>query len=450
MTNCSTFLEFATRLREFIHSSERGIESAIIHDAQGRARHSVRATICNPPSERRARGDAPYQPTQFLAALPGRSPWSSPHVNDYEFNQLALELFALQFTHNAPYRRFCQARGVSPETTTGWTSIPAIPASAFKDLELTSLLVNQRTTVFHSSGTTEQRPSRHFHNAESLSIYEASLLPWFAAHVLTNPPSGHDDCGDERSPSPRPSPLGEGDTSSVRDKFKSRFRILSLTPSPTAAPHSSLVHMFETVRCEFGSTGSVFLGNVASDGTWILDLEQTFSTLGESSDRPIALLGTAFGFVHLLDAVGENKLRLAPGSCVVETGGYKGRSRELPKAELHALITERLGVPPTYIICEYGMSELSSQAYDRIAGREASAQPCFHFPPWARAKIISPETGSEVGEGETGLIRVFDLANVWSVLAIQTEDLGIRRGDGFELIGRAKAVESRGCSLMTH
>ncbi|PYJ07381.1 MAG: hypothetical protein DME25_03935 [Verrucomicrobia bacterium] len=108
------------------------------------------------------------------------------------------------------------------------------------------------------------------------------------------------------------------------------------------------------------------------------------------------------------------------------------------------------------------MSELSSQAYDHAVGAECrvssvEAMPGhsspvtrhFHFPPWARAQIVSPETGQEVSEGESGLIRVFDLANVYSVMAIQTEDLGIRRGEGFELIGRAEIAEPRGCSLMT-
>ena len=134
----------------------------------------------------------------------------------------------------------------------------------------------------------------------------------------------------------------------------------------------------------------------------------------------------------------------------METGGYKGRSREMSKAELHALITKRLGVPAQNIICEYGMSELSSQAYE-VTGDEDRTPPAtrhFRFPPWARVQVISPETGREVAEGETGLIRVFDLANVFSVMAIQTEDLGVRRGDGFELIGRAKLAEPRGCSLM--
>jgi len=73
----------------------------------------------------------------------------------------------------------------------------------------------------------------------------------------------------------------------------------------------------------------------------------------------------------------------------------------------------------------------------------------FHFPPWTRVQIVSTETGREVAEGESGLIRVFDLANIFSVAAIQTEDVGVRRGDGFELVGRAQLSEPRGCSLMS-
>ena len=159
--------------------------------------------------------------------------------------------------------------------------------------------------------------------------------------------------------------------------------------------------------------------------------------------------------MHLLDYLAENKLRfqLPENSRVMETGGYKNRSRILPKAELHTLITERLGVPRENIICEYGMSELSSQAYDAITQnsklKTQNPDRQFRFPPWARVQIVSPETGREVADGETGLIRIFDLANVFSVAAIQTEDLGVRRGDGFELIGRAQLAEPRGCSLMT-
>ena len=153
----------------------------------------------------------------------------------------------------------------------------------------------------------------------------------------------------------------------------------------------------------------------------------------------------------------------------METGGYKGRSRNLPKTELHALLESRLGVPASHIVCEYGMSELSSQAYDAeivassqllreqangsAAATRTTMQPLairrFRFPPWVRVRIISPDTGLEVGEGEAGLVCVFDLANVYSVLGIQTEDVAIRRGESFELLGRAAVAEPRGCSLMT-
>jgi hypothetical protein len=109
------------------------------------------------------------------------------------------------------------------------------------------------------------------------------------------------------------------------------------------------------------------------------------------------------------------------------------------------MIERHLGVPRTHIVSEYGMSELSSQAYDRAAGQGTPG--IFRFPPWARAAVISPETGEIVAEGETGLLRILDLANVGSVLAIQTEDLAVRRGEGFELLGRAAFAEARGCSL---
>ncbi|HYV29210.1 MAG TPA: hypothetical protein VFA77_16875, partial [Candidatus Eisenbacteria bacterium] len=164
---------------------------------------------------------------------------------------------------------------------------------------------------------------------------------------------------------------------------------------------------------------------------------------------PLLILGTAFSFVHLVDYLQHRNLRfqLPPGTCVLETGGYKGRSRELPKEELHNLIDQLLGVPRTHIVCEYGMSELSSQAYDHVVSSRDTHR-LFHFPPWTRVQVISPENGREVAAGETGLLRVFDLANVWSVMAIQTEDLVIRRKNGFELIGRAALAEQRGCSLM--
>jgi hypothetical protein len=342
------------------------------------------------------------------------------------FEALAIELFAYQFTNNPAYRKLCETRQLTPLAMEHWSRIPALPAAAFKELELTCLAPAERTAVFHSSGTTEQKPSRHYHSAESLAVYEASLWVWFARHF--------------QSPT-------------------ANRQLVVLTPPPVAAPHSSLVHMFETVRQKLGGASipasrPEFVGRVEADGAWSLDFDAAWAALMQPATcnlQPATLLlGTAFSFVHLLDYLAGKRLRLTlpPGSRVMETGGYKNRSRSLPKAELHALITDRLGVPASHIVCEYGMSELSSQAYDASC-LAPNASRLFHFPPWARVQIISPETGREVAAGETGLIRIFDLANVFSVLAIQTEDLGIRRSDGFELLGRAQQAEPRGCSLMT-
>jgi hypothetical protein len=379
--------------------------------------------------------------------------------SETRFEELALDLFALQFEYNPLYRRLCEARRVTPRSVEHWSRVPSVPTSAFKELELSCLSPEQRTAVFYSSGTTEQRPSRHFHNAQSLAIYEASLLPWFERHVLPTP----------EGRAPRVPEMGQVSDMGTRGARPSGnlpprppIRMVALTPSGAQAPHSSLAHMFETVLREFGSVESGFVGEVWQDGAWTVNSGAALDSLGESavSGQPVVILGTAFLFLHLLDYMAARNLclTLPPGSRALETGGYKGRSRTLPKAELHALMTQRLGIPPAHIVCEYGMSELSSQGYEvrsaecevRNGGgqRQSRSTPAFQFPPWARVQIVSPETGLEVAEGETGLIRVFDLANVYSVMAIQTEDLGIRRGEGFELRGRAVMSEPRGCSLM--
>jgi phenylacetate-coenzyme A ligase PaaK-like adenylate-forming protein len=342
-------------------------------------------------------------------------------LSDEEFQTRALRLFAFQFLNNRAYSRFCASRRLDPGNVQKWQDIPAAPTVAFKELELSCVVSEDRTAVFHSSGTTEQRPSRHFHSAESLEIYEESLLIGFRQNVMRDGP----------------------------------VRIVALTPSAEEAPHSSLVHMFETVGRQAGSANVVFVGTTAASGDWILEFDKAVAEFEQASrkDQPVCILGTAFLFVHLIDFLRERKHRidLPVGSVVMETGGYKGRSRSIPRSELHAMICDCFSITQEQIVCEYGMSELSSQAYARASGvehRVGNDVRVFHFPGWCRVQIISPETGQEVAEGGTGLIRVFDLANVYSVMAVQTEDLGIKRGSGFELSGRAALSEPRGCSLM--
>jgi len=350
----------------------------------------------------------------------------APGEAEAEFGQLAPALFALQFERVLPYRRMCEALGVWPGGAGSWAQIPAVPAAAFKEWEFTSLAESERTTVFHSSGTTGRQPGRHWHNADSLGLYEASVWPWFQAHCLAGLP-GH---------------------------LSDQLGLVFLTPPPALAPHSSLVHMFDIIGRKSGARLAAFTGQVSCDGGWTVDVDDTLELArrAQTAGQPLFLFGAAFSFVGLLEGMAARGLRcqLPPGSRVLETGGYKGRSRALPKAELRAAIARQLGVPPSHVVSEYGMCELSSQAYDGVVGRVPAARGArvFRFPPWARAVVVSPETGRAVRKGETGLLRVYDLANVRSVLGIQTEDLAVRRGEGFELLGRAEGAEPRGCSWL--
>lgn len=232
------------------------------------------------------------------------------------FETLARKLFTLQFTQVEPYRKLCELRKVTSESLKSWREIPALPTTAFKDFIISSLSEAERTAVFHSSGTTEQRPSKHHHSAASLALYEESLLPWFERHLLPD---------------------------------REKLTFIALTPTANEAPNSSLVHMFETVSKTYGKNDSAFTGYLDTQKVWAVDLAKTIRSFEEaiSQNEPVLLLGTAFSFVHLLDHCLEQRLvfQLPVGSRVMETGGYKGRSRTMPKEELHQLITKYLSVP---------------------------------------------------------------------------------------------------------
>ena len=330
------------------------------------------------------------------------------------FNELALALFAFQFEHNTPYANFCHTENHTPETVADWRNIPAVPTRAFKSLDLTVLPEADRGTVFRSSGTTQANRSRHFHSHDSLAVYHTSLWPWFAEHLID----------------------------------ESTKRLLFLFPEIDQAAESSLAYMMDEVAKRLARCERCF----AADGQWRIDGQAAVDFLHDcvTQNEPVTILGTAFSFVNLLDHLDGVAIEfpLPSGSAAMETGGYMGRAREGPKAELHQAITDRLGIASGRIICEYGMCELSSQAYDCKLGQADTAPRKFRFPPWARARIVSPETMREVDIGQAGLLQILDLANVNSVLSLQTEDLAKRHADGCELLGRAELAESRGCALM--
>ncbi|RIL03038.1 MAG: long-chain fatty acid--CoA ligase [Proteobacteria bacterium] len=333
--------------------------------------------------------------------------------DDRRFEALARELFAYQFAHCLPYRRFCEARGVAPATLASWREIPAVPTGAFKEIALRSFAAEREVHVFRTSGTsTEKRGVLHL---DTLALYEASLLPSFRRGVLPD--------------------LAPG----------ARTRIRVLAPPPAELPDSSLSHMFGCVLRAFGDAGSGF--DVRGGA---LDVDGCVAALARAAEEAaeVAVCGTAFAFVHLVDALAERGVRLAlpPGSRAMETGGFKGRSRELPAAALYAEIERALGIPPARIVNQYGMCELGSQLYDSVL-REPETPRRKLAPPWVRVRIVDPETGADAAPGETGVVHVYDLANTGSVLAIQTADLGRSAGDGIEVLGREPGAEARGCSI---
>lgn len=324
------------------------------------------------------------------------------------FDGFAAEIFAHQYAHNAAYRKFCDGRGVA--SVTSWREIPAVPTDAFKFVDLSTSAKPE--AVFQTSGTTQGKRGRHAF--ATLDVYRAAILGPFRTYCQPEP----------------------------------RLTMLALTPSPGDLPDSSLSFMFGELLTACGKpwTSGFFL---ARDGE---DLDFDFDGLVDALDDaqgPVFLLGTAFAFVEFFDTV-DLSWKLPKGSRVLETGGLKGRTRQVPKDELYGLFAQRLGIAETHMLSEYSMTELSSQAYtDNLARGVSWREAHFAPPPWTRVEVVDPVT-LEVLDGPQarGLLRWYDLANLNSVIAVQTSDMGVRFEDGtFVLEGRAADAELRGCSL---
>jgi hypothetical protein len=339
-----------------------------------------------------------------------------PLVEDEaRFERLALALFRVQYAHCAPYRRLCDARGYTPERVAGWQAIPAVPTGAFKEMPLRCFPASATRKTFLTSGTSgQERGALHL---DRLDLYEASLLASLESLLF-------------------PELLGSD----------ARTHIVVLAPSPEESPESSLSHMFGELLSVRGDAQS---GHLVTGGA--LDVEAAIRSLDAAcrAEGPLCVCGTAFAFVHLLDALAERGLRFAlpAGSRVMETGGFKGRSRVVERDDLYASLQHHLGVAAPRIVNQYGMTELGSQFYDSTIVDPTGPRRKLG-PPWARVRIVDPETLLDVEGDRPGLITIHDLANTGSVAALQTADLGrFVAGRGFEVLGREASAEARGCSI---
>jgi acyl-CoA synthetase (AMP-forming)/AMP-acid ligase II len=173
-----------------------------------------------------------------------------------------------------------------------------------------------------------------------------------------------------------------------------------------------------------------------------------------AAGEPAIVLGTSFAFVHLLEAR-PSACALPKGSRAMQTGGFKGRTREVPAEELRQAIAAMLGAPASHVVSEYGMTELSSQLYEGTLAAALGAPvaagggaPGLYVPPaWVRVGAVDPATLALLPDGEVGLARIVDLANVDSAVAVQTSDRVRVTGRGVELFGREPGAAPRGCSI---
>ena len=311
------------------------------------------------------------------------------------FTQEALDIFRYQAQHNSIYRHYLEALRVQPDEVRSLDKIPFLPIRFFKDqtIKTGDFLA---TAIFESSGTTGQIPSRH--HVKALDHY-------------------HEVCqqGWERTFGPL-----------------TNFHFFALLPSYLERKNASLVSMVDHfMQASDSDLGGFFLDNLP-------ELVQRVEAARQRGDRQVVLVGVTFA---LLDLV-EQFPQAWPEVWVMETGGMKGRRKELLREELHDILHQ--GLQPQRVLSEYGMTELLSQAYTLPDGQ------WFDPPPWLRIQIRDVnDPFSAMEPGKAGGINVIDLANIDSCAFIETMDVGCIGGKGvFKVMGRFDHAEVRGCNLM--
>lgn len=348
------------------------------------------------------------------------------HDSERELEALALEIFAFQFETIRAYQQLCRGTGRTPDTVRSWRQIPAVPAPAFKQYSLFAGAPDAIAGTFRSSGTTDPgRTSRAHFSRAGLELMDTAVA--VAAR-------------------PRLFPDGRS------------TRILVLAPPPEHAPHMIMVHGMAHLIAVYGLEGSRFVA-----GPQGLDFAALWAELDDCQRAgvPVSLLGSSFGFVHFFDWMegAGRRLELPAGSRIMDAGGYKGRSREIGRDAFVSWAAQMCGVHPARVVNLLGMTELASQIYDRIALGAGGVTRMKLPPHWVRTLVVDPRqigpNGPELaGNGQVGLLRHLDLANVERPIMIQSEDVGrfvSASGDGlprgFEIVGRARGAEPRGCSL---
>jgi hypothetical protein len=323
--------------------------------------------------------------------------------DDYARDALLQELLSEQAREVASYRRFLANERRRPLPF----GLPALPTDGFRFARVAAHGAEQDVRVFRTSGTTSG--ARGEHAFADLSLYNRAAQ---AAGRFALFPD------------------------------RERMRLIVLAPDEQELPDSSLSYMLARFCEWFGSPRSRYVWRRGQ-----LQVDRLRQLLLEAQDEaePVALLGTSFAFVHAEDAL-PTRFELPAGSRIMQTGGFKGRSRTVEPAAMLELLSARYGVPQSCIVQEYGMTELSSQCYEATL-RAPDAPRRLWVPGWVRAQPVDPDSLAPVRLGAVGLLRIDDLANVGSVCAIQTSDLARLDAHGLTVLGRASDAVTRGCSI---
>lgn len=314
------------------------------------------------------------------------------NVDDKNFEQIAFEVFQFQYINNNIYKSYCDLLKKTPSNIGDISGIPFLPISFFKSHSV--MCTKKYDKVFHSSGTTNENLSKHY--VSDIHIYEQSFLKNFI-----------DNYGDPKD-----------------------YVILGLLPNYMENENSSLIYMVNNLIELSESNDSGFF---LKEYDFIIEKMKSLAR----ENKKIILIGVSYALLDLTESKNLN----FENTIIIETGGMKGRRREMIKKELHETLKERTGLKKIH--SEYGMTELLSQAYSKGDG-------IFSCPNWMRVFIRDINDPNFLySNNKSGGINIIDLANINSCSFIATEDMGsLHKNGNFEIMGRIDHTDTRGCNLL--
>lgn len=330
------------------------------------------------------------------------------------FNDYCLRLFALHYKNNQLFREFCDLKKVRPGDISRWEDVPMVYNDVFKTHLVASFPLEQAVMACLTGGTTSiTQRGRIFRDEDGKRLVFAANRMMTGAYVFPDFKEGK------------------------------RCRILILAPSPELAPSMGMAIGIDQTRRAFGTPDSKFL--LGKTGININALLKALRE-SEASGVPVALIGATSAFVYFFQACRRKKMtfRLLPGSRVCDGGGYRGRFGVVTREDYYAMVNEILGVPGHYCVNVLGEAETATNLFDDALRRHVKGLPTRKrtrpVPPWSRVRAMSIDDLKPLPDGKVGLLAHWDIANVPTVLAVITDNLGYTTDDGrgCEMVGRAK------------